>query len=264
MVLLLLSRILWILFLFSESLNMLILPLRVFSFPILLFILLTLLLLLSHFSRVRLCATPEMAAHQASPSLEFSRQEHWSGLPFPSPMQESEKWEWSCSVVSDSERPHRLQPTRLFCPWDFPGKSTGVGCHCLLRANSRQSLKTLPPGSLLWLLKSGLCALHMPMTPFIVPSIVCITYIVTSYSSACLIPSPAPIYQTKGSLKARCVPWSNIVPSTQLSRWLLNEYNPFLPSTHGSSQPLGSQVSIKAFQRIVAKTTNNNPGEINC
>ena len=48
-------------------------------------------LLLSHFSRVRLCATPEMAAHQVSPSLGFSRQEHWSGLPFPSPMHESEK-----------------------------------------------------------------------------------------------------------------------------------------------------------------------------
>ena len=49
------------------------------------------LLLLSHFSRVRLCVTPEMAAHQALPSLGFSRQEHWSGLPFPSPMHESEK-----------------------------------------------------------------------------------------------------------------------------------------------------------------------------
>ena len=48
-------------------------------------------LLLSHFSRVQLCATPEMAAHQAPPSLGFSRQEHWSGLPFPSPMHESEK-----------------------------------------------------------------------------------------------------------------------------------------------------------------------------
>ena len=48
------------------------------------------LLLLSHFSRVRLCATPETAAHQALPSLGFSRQEHWSGLPFPSPMHESE------------------------------------------------------------------------------------------------------------------------------------------------------------------------------
>ena len=48
-------------------------------------------LLLSHFSRVRLCVTPYTAAHQAPPSLGFSRQEHWSGLPFPSPMQESEK-----------------------------------------------------------------------------------------------------------------------------------------------------------------------------
>ena len=53
--------------------------------------LLLLLLLLSRFSRVRLCATPEMAAPQASPSLGFSRQEHWSGLPFPSPVHESEK-----------------------------------------------------------------------------------------------------------------------------------------------------------------------------
>ena len=43
------------------------------------------LLLLSHFSRVRLCATAETAAHQAPPSLGFSRQEPWSGLPFPSP-----------------------------------------------------------------------------------------------------------------------------------------------------------------------------------
>ena len=50
------------------------------------------LLLLNCFSRVRLCATPQMAAHQipAPPSLGFSGQEHWSGLPLPSPMHESE------------------------------------------------------------------------------------------------------------------------------------------------------------------------------
>ena len=71
--------------------------------------LLLLLLLLSRFSRVWLCATPWMAAHQAPPSLGFSRQEHWSGLPFPSPMHESEKWKWSCSVVSD-----------LATPWTSP------------------------------------------------------------------------------------------------------------------------------------------------
>ena len=49
------------------------------------------LLLLSRFSRVRLCVTPLTAAHQAPLSLGFSRHEHWSGLPFPSPMHESEK-----------------------------------------------------------------------------------------------------------------------------------------------------------------------------
>ena len=91
---------------------------------------LLLLLLLSRSSHVRLCATPQMAAHQAPPSLGFSRQEHWSGLPFPSPMQESEKRKGSRPVVSDPQRPHGLQPSRLLHPWDFPGKSTGMGCHC--------------------------------------------------------------------------------------------------------------------------------------
>ena len=130
--------------------------------------------------RVRLCATPQTAAHQAPPSWDSpgkdtgvgchfllqcmevksdsevtqscptlyvpmdcsppgsstmgsSRQEHWSGLPFPSPMHGSEKWKWSRSVVSDSSRPHGLKPTRLLHPWDFLGKNTGVGCHCLLQ-----------------------------------------------------------------------------------------------------------------------------------
>ena len=90
-----------------------------------------LLLLLSPFSPVRLSATPQIAAHQAPLSLGFSRQEHWNGLPFPSPVHESEKWKWSHSVVSHSSQPHGLQPTRFLYPWDFPGKSTGVGCHCL-------------------------------------------------------------------------------------------------------------------------------------
>ena len=89
-------------------------------------------LLLSHFSRIRLCETPWTAAHQAPPSLGFSRQEHWSGLPFPSPVHESEKWKWNRSVVSDPQWPHGLQPTRFLRPWDFLGKSTGVGCRCLL------------------------------------------------------------------------------------------------------------------------------------
>ena len=49
---------------------------------------------------VWLCAIPKTAAHQPSPSLGFSRQEHWSGLLFPSPMHASEKWKWSRSVMS--------------------------------------------------------------------------------------------------------------------------------------------------------------------
>ena len=35
--------------------------------------------------------------------------------------------------MSDSVQPHRQQPTRLLCPWDSPGKNTGVGCHFLLQ-----------------------------------------------------------------------------------------------------------------------------------
>ena len=40
---------------------------------------------------------------------------------------------WGHSILFDSLRPHGLLPTRLFRPWGFPGKSTGVGCHCLLQ-----------------------------------------------------------------------------------------------------------------------------------
>ena len=85
-------------------------------------------------SRVQLFATPWTAPYQAPPTMGFSKQEYWSGLPFPSPMHESEKWKWSRSVMSNSPLSHGLQPTRLLQPWDFPSKSTGVGCHCLLWA----------------------------------------------------------------------------------------------------------------------------------
>ena len=67
----------------------------------------------------------------------------------------------SSSVMSDSVRPHRWQPARLFCPWDSPGRNTGVGCHFLLQcmkvkseSEVAQSCPTLcdpmdcsPPGS---------------------------------------------------------------------------------------------------------------------
>ena len=42
----------------------------------------------------------------------------------------------SRSVMSDSLRPFGLQPARLLCPWDSPGKNTGVGCHSFSRGSS--------------------------------------------------------------------------------------------------------------------------------
>ena len=38
-----------------------------------------------------------------------------------------------CSIMSNSLKPHGLEPARLLCPWDSPGKNTGVGCHALLQ-----------------------------------------------------------------------------------------------------------------------------------
>ena len=71
-----------------------------------------------------------MTAYQAPPSQ--ARTLEWVAIFFLQWKKvKSEKW--SRSVMSDSSWPHGLQPTRLLHPWDFPGKSTGVGCHHLLR-----------------------------------------------------------------------------------------------------------------------------------
>ena len=58
------------------------------------------------------CSTlcdPIDSSSPGSPSLGFSRQEHWSGVPFPSPMHKNEKWKWNRAVVSDPQWPHVLQ-----------------------------------------------------------------------------------------------------------------------------------------------------------
>ena len=60
------------------------------------------------------------------PGVLQARTLEWVAISF------SNAWKWGHSVVSDPQWPHGLQPTRLLHPWDFPGKSTGVGCHCLL------------------------------------------------------------------------------------------------------------------------------------
>ena len=49
----------------------------------------------------------------------------------------TESESFSCSVMSNSSRPLGWQPTRLLCPWNFPGKNTGVGYHSLLWGSSR-------------------------------------------------------------------------------------------------------------------------------
>ena len=89
-----------------------------------------LLLLLSCFSRVLTLCDPIDGGPPGSPvpGILQARTLEWLAISFSNAW----KWKWSHSVVSDSSRPHGLQPTRLLCPWDFPGKSTGVGCHCLL------------------------------------------------------------------------------------------------------------------------------------
>ena len=67
----------------------------------------------------------------------FPREEHWNRLPFPPlgnlPQPRKTLLLLSCFSRVDSVRPHRRQPTRLSCPWDSPGKNTGVGCHFLLQ-----------------------------------------------------------------------------------------------------------------------------------
>ena len=101
-------------------------------------------------SRVPLLATPWTAAYQAPLSMDFPGKStgvgchcllqlhgtveykigEWAGGP------NLIKKKWSRSVLSDSFRPCGLWPTRFLCPWDFPGKNNGVGCHCLLPGSS--------------------------------------------------------------------------------------------------------------------------------
>ena len=83
---------------------------------------LLLLLLLSHFSRVRLCATPWTAAYQAPLSMGFARQEYWSGLPLPSPHSSILAWK-----IPWTEETGRLQSVVLqksrYMTWKLNNKN---------------------------------------------------------------------------------------------------------------------------------------------
>ena len=89
-------------------------------------------MLLRRFSRVRLCATPQTAANQASCSWDSPGKNTGVGCHFLLQCMKVKSEVKSLSRVR-LQRHHGLQPTRLLCPWDFLGKSTGVGCHCLLQ-----------------------------------------------------------------------------------------------------------------------------------
>ena len=69
--------------------------------------------------------------------------------------------------MSDSSQPHGLQPTRLLQPWDFLGKSTGVGCHCLLRKVGIPHLKS---NSESWNCSSAHLRLSLSCCPLVVVS----------------------------------------------------------------------------------------------
>ena len=113
-------------------------------------------------SRIRLFATPWTVAYQASPSMGFSRQEYWSGLPFPSPgdlpdpgiepgspaleagalTSEPPETTQFCKAIQFSSvaqscptlcDPMDCNLLGLLRPWDSPGKNTGVDCHFLLQ-----------------------------------------------------------------------------------------------------------------------------------
>ena len=77
--------------------------------------------------------------------------------------------------MSDSSRPHGLQPARLLCPWEFPGKSTGVGCHCLLRPQvlipSKYPPHQAPPGGLL--LDNPICNRHIYIPDSMAEALLC-------------------------------------------------------------------------------------------
>ena len=148
---------------------------------------LLLLLLLSRFRRVRLCATPWTAAHQAPPSLGFSRQEHWSGVPFPSPMHActlsrfSHVWlcvtPWTAAPQASLSTGFSRQQYRSGLPFPSPMtkvqfSSVAQSCPTLWPHESQHARPPCPsqtPG-----VYSNTCPLSQWWHPAISSSVVCI------------------------------------------------------------------------------------------
>ena len=97
------------------------------------------LLLLSHFSRVRLC-DPIDGSPPGSPipGILQARTLEWVSISFSKNAHMRAKLLQLCPTL----RPHGQQSTRLLCPWDSPGKNTGVGCHFRLQRIPEYSIFT--------------------------------------------------------------------------------------------------------------------------
>ena len=84
-------------------------------------------LLLSHFSHVRLLVTPQSVAYQAPPSVGFSRQEYWTGVPLPSPARDAKRAQTNL-VHTRTQGPHRDWDRPVFEHLLWRYRST-VNCH---------------------------------------------------------------------------------------------------------------------------------------
>ena len=116
------------------------------------------------------------------------------------------------TTLPDSYGPHGLQPTRLLHPWDFPGKSTGVGCHCLLQGNF--PTQGLNPGL-------PHCRQTLYHLSHLIPSLSLIDYAAKLLQSCLTLCDPIdgspPGSTVPGILQARTLEWVAISLSKSIS-----------------------------------------------
>ena len=155
-------------------------------------------------------------------------------------MHESEKWKWSRSVISDPQWPHGLQPTRLLCPWDFPGKSTGLGCHCLLCL--------LGAGG--WISCAGL---NVSPKPWPLPTW-------TPVVSSCDTQKPEIAKSLCEGWRADCPSWESMIYSNlkvKITQSCLTLFDSMNSTVHGILQ---IRILIFSFSRGSPQPRESNPG----
>ena len=113
--------------------------------------------------------------------------------------------------MSDSSPPHGLQPTRLFRPWGFPGKSTGVGCHCLLPPScySNPNHPSCPISSV----KSYLTRIQQTFPSSDLTALTSLALVKCILVSHACIPCLIRVLQRTGDMEARTL--------TQLCHWCM-------------------------------------------